>query len=191
MKMLVLLLLLLPGVTYSQSVAKKQIDSLAYVKELPYMCETTSPVPGDAGDLPPERGCGDRLFWEAVKLKGEAIPYLIAQLHNAKETEAPVLFFGGNYTVGEIAYSVLEEIIHGIPTAKLLNVNPDDYDCGYCYYFQTLRASKENRKKFKQAVSGWYDKNKSKLSWVESNSFQTCECGGKHPNGGHFEVQEK
>ena len=32
-----------------------------------------------------------------------------------------------------------------IPTAELLNVNPEDYDCGYCYYHITLDKRKIGR----------------------------------------------
>lgn len=152
-----------------------QIDSLKLVKEMPYICKTGI--------------CGDKLYWEAVSVGRSNIELLIDKLDDTTSTTANVVLFGGNYTVADIAYSTLNEIIHNIPTFDLLGVQFDQEGCGYCSYWQHLNKSFTNRQKFKEAVKNWYYKNKDNLIWVESNNFATCDCNGKHPNGGHYELK--
>ena len=153
----------------------KQVDSLKFVKEMPYICETGI--------------CGDKLYWEAVSIGRINIELLIDKLDDTTSTTANVVLFGGNYTVADIAYSVLSEIIHDIPTFDILGVPFDKDGCGYCSYWQHLNKDFANRQKFKEAVKNWFHKNKDNLVWVESNNFATCDCNGNHPNGGHYELK--
>jgi hypothetical protein len=163
-----------------------QIDSLKFVKEMPYNC-------GDYVETnkrnPLTIGCGDELYWNSVKLNGNVIELLIDKLDDSTTTNAPVPFFGYNYTVADIAYTALQEIIHDIPTFDLLGVPFDKEDCGYCSYWQHLNKDFSNRQKFKETVKNWYHKNKDHLVWVEGNNFATCDCNGEHPNGGHYELK--
>jgi len=153
----------------------KQIDSLKFVNEMPYICETEI--------------CGDKLYWEAVSVGRSNIEFLIDKLDDTTSTTANVVLFGGNYTTGDIAYSVLTEIIHDIPTFELLGVPFDKDGCGYCSYWQHLNKDFSYRQKFKTAVRNWYHKTKDNLVWVESNDFATCDCKGQHPNGGHYKLK--
>gem|GEM_PF-1923587 len=161
----------------------EQVDSLKYVKEMPYICH-------DLIDIYSENalseGCGDINYWNVVGLHSNVIELLIDQLDDSTTTNANVILFGVNYTVADIAYDALTEIIHDIPSFELLGVPFDDKGCGYCAYWQHLNSDFVNRQKFKVAVRKWYFTNKEKLVWVESNSFSTCDCSGKHPNGGHY-----
>jgi hypothetical protein len=153
----------------------KQIDSLKFVKEMLYICETGI--------------CGDKLYWEAVSIGRSNIELLIDKLDDTTSTTANVVLFGGNYTVADIAFDALTEIIHNIPTFDLLGVPFDKDGCGYCSYWQHLNKDFANRQKFKETVKNWYHKNKDNLVWVESNNFATCDCNGKHPNDGHYELK--
>lgn len=153
----------------------KQMDSLKFVKEMPYICETGI--------------CGDKLYWDAVSIGRSNIEPLIDKLDDTTSTIANVVLFGGNYTVADIAYSTLSEIIHNIPTFDLLGVPFDHEGCGYCSYWQHLNKDFSNRQKFKEAVKNWYHKKKDNLVWVESQNFSTCDCRGQHPNGGHYELK--
>ena len=152
-----------------------QVDSLKFVEKMPYISET---------DL-----SGDNLYWEVVRLRDSGIELLIDKLDDITLTSAPVLYFGYNYTVADIAFTALTEIIHEIPTFELLGVPFDKNGCGYCSYWQYLNENFSNRQKFKTAVREWYHKNKSNLIWVMSNSFSTCDCRGEHPNGGHYKLK--
>lgn len=88
----------------------KQMDSLKFVKEMPYICETGV--------------CGDKLYWDAVSIGRSNIDLLIDKLDDTTSTIANVVLFGGNYTVADIAYSTLSEITHNIPTFDLLLRSP-------------------------------------------------------------------
>jgi hypothetical protein len=149
-----------------------QIDSLKFVKEMPYICKTEI--------------CGDKLYWEAVSIGRNNIELLIDKLDDTTSTNANVVLFGSIYTVADIAFNALNEIIHNIPTFELLGVPFDKEGCGYCSYWQHLNKDFANRQKFKETVRNWYHKNKDNLIWVKSDDFSTCECRGQHPNGGHY-----
>lgn len=153
----------------------KQVDSLKFVKEMPYICKTEI--------------CGDNLYWESVRLKKGGIELLIDKLDDTTATAANVVLFGGNFTVADIAFNALQEIIHDIPTFELLEIPFDKEGCGYCSYWQHLNKKFSNRQKFKNATIVWYHKNKDNLVWVESNDFATCECRREHPNGGHYKLK--
>lgn len=154
----------------------RQVDSLKFVKEMPYICETGI--------------CGDKLYWEVVRLGVSGIAeLLIEKLDDATPTSANVPLFGGNYTVADIAFEAIKEIIHDIPTFELLGVPFDKDGCGYCAYWQHVNKNPKNRQKFKTAVKTWYHKNKNSLIWVKSNDFVTCDCKGQHPDGGHYQLK--
>lgn len=161
----------------------QQVDSLRFVKEMPYIGEY-----GINGNL---SACGDVLFWKVVMLRDNAIEALIDKLDDTTQTAAIVPNLGYHYTIADIAFSALSEIIHNIPTFELLGVSFDKDGCGYCAYWHYVNEGFKNRQKFKAAVRTWYHSNQYTMEWVESNDFETCDCsrGGKHPNGGHFEVQ--
>jgi hypothetical protein len=112
----------------------------------------------------------------------------IDKLDDTTSTTANVVLFGGNYTVADIAFTTLTEIIHNIPTFDLLGVPFDQEGCGYCSYWQHLNKDFSNRQKFKEAIINWYHKYKNNLVWVESNDFATCDCRGQHPNSGHYKL---
>lgn len=189
MRLLTLILILVSNSAIAQTAIKKTIDSLRYVSEIPYACETPPEIYEQNKDtFLFNIGCGDKLFWDAVKLKEQGIHYLIEQLDNVEKTIASFPYQGGQCKVADVAWIALQEIIHGLPTAELLNINPNDYDCGYCYYHITLEK-KSNRKKFRKSVKEWYERNEENLIWVSKDNYMTCECTGKHPNGGYYELK--
>lgn len=164
--------------TWGQTTNGNLADSLRYVKDMPYICET-----GDGF------GCGDRIFWRVVQQKEKVIPVLIDLLVDTTTTSATVPNFGGQWTVADIAFTGLQEIIKDIPTFDLLGVEFDNNGCGYCVYWNHLRRDIRNRRKFQAKMREWYDRNKVNLVWVRSNEFMSCDCRGEHPNGGHFELR--
>jgi len=156
------------------------IDSLQFITDMPYICET-----GQHGF-----GCGDSIFWRTVQYKQAIIPLLIGKLTDTTITQATVPNLGGQWTVADIAYTALQEIIKDFPTFELLGVPFDTNGCGYCAYWQHLRKDRRNRFLFQSAVDHWYHAYKTHLVWVTSNEFLTCDCHGQHPNGGHFELDK-
>lgn len=183
MKLLTYILFLLPCLPFAQTDNKKLVDSLKFVTDMPYICRDTVPTELSVG-------CGDKIFWRTVKQKQNIIPFLIDKLSDTTQTEASVPNFGGQYTVADIAYTALQEIIKDIPTFKLLGVKFDENGCGYCSYWNHLGKDIKNRKKFQSNVRNWYEKNKTNLVWVSSNQILTCDCAARHPNGGHLELRK-
>jgi hypothetical protein len=168
-----------------QSFLFGQIDSSYVVSrfknitDMPYICEGEVNKPG----------CGQTAFWDVVMKRDSSIPILLSILDDTTQTMASVPNFGGNWTIGDIAYNALEEIIDGIPTFKLLGVKFDKKGCGYCAYWNHLRDDYKNRQAFEARVTRWYYKNKNRLVWVQSNETLTCDCRFNHPNGGHYELK--
>jgi hypothetical protein len=180
MKIFLLILTIAPLFTSAQISTYQNIDSLKYVSAMPIMNEGNG-----------ESSCGDKIFWNVVRKKEAAIPFLIRKLSDTTTTKAPVTYFGGNWTVADVAYNALEEIVNGIPTFELMKRKFDKKGCGYCVYWNHLRGSYNNRIKFQLAVKKWFKKNQHNFVWVSSDKYLTCECAGKHPNGGHFELRSK
>lgn len=164
----------------------EQVDSLKRIEEMPYNCADYVEI-NNRNAL--SIGCGDELYWNVVRLHTSVIELLIDKLDDSTTTSAVVPIFGYSYTVADIAYTALEELIHNIPTFDLLGVPFDTAGCGGCSYWQHLNAAYSNRQKFKAAVRVWYLTNKNNLVWIENDNFATCDCHGKHPNGGHYELQ--
>ena len=166
-----ILLALLPISVAAQTDNKKLVDSLKFITEVPYI-----------------NNCYNPIFWKIVSKGKEVVPALIDKMTDTQRLkEVYVPMFGGEYTVADVAYQAMGEIIKGIPTFELLGV-PFSEDCGYCSYWFHVRESKKNRKKFQQAVRQWYELNKDNLMWVESTMSLTSDCFS--PVGGHFEIKK-
>ena len=165
----------------------EQVDSLKYVAEMPFICHDLIEL--YSGNVLTS-GCGDQQYWNVVGLHTNVIELLIDQLDDSTTTATNVVLFGVNYTVADIACDALSEIIQDIPTFELLGVPFDEEGCGYCAYWQHLNSDFTHRQKFKEAVRNWYFAHKEKLVWIESNHFATCDCSGKHPNGGHYALPQ-
>lgn len=172
-------MLFIPVAGIAQDAIKQRVDSLQYVQNMPYLC--------GGGYI---NGCASQVYWDVIILKDTAIPYLIDKLNDSTTTYASVSLFGIYYTTADIAYWALQEIIHGIPTLQLMGLKPDATSCNFCAYWDHLRKDYRNRIRFQKAVRKWYKKNKQHMIWVVSNKFENCDCGSKHPNGGHYEVKK-
>lgn len=160
-----------------QKELKALTDSLKFVTDVPYMCE-------DSIFSNYKPGCGDRIFWRVVQQKKSIIPFLIDQLDDTTQTVVSVPNFGGFYTVADIAYTAMQEIIADIPTFKLLGVPFDKEGCGYCAYWNYLREDISHRRHFQKEVRQWEDRLGGR--WIESPKVLTCDCNFPHPNGGHY-----
>ena len=152
---------------FGQENYAKLVDSLRYVTQDPYLGM-----------------CHDPVFQKIVP-KGKAIvPYLIDKMTDIRKLKGMnIPITGGEYTVADVAYIAIQEIIADIPTSELMNVSLDKV-CGVCAYYWHLRESKKNRVKFQKAVREWYEENKDNLIWVEDLSSVICD--GFSYAGGHY-----
>jgi len=153
MKKIALVLFLFPYLNFAQKNEATLVDSLCFIENLPHcLVQKTQVLDSNA------------LYWRIVRLKDKAIPYLIEHIDDTTTTTVTIQYFGGNYTLGDIAYEVLKEIIKDIPTFEILGIPYDSTGCGYCSYWQHLNDL-SNRKKFKIALQKWYYKNQENLIW--------------------------
>lgn len=152
-------------------------DSLKFVTDVPYMCE-------DSVYSNYKPGCGDRLFWKVVQQKKSIIPFLIDKLDDTTQTTVSVPNFGGFYTVADIAYVAMREIIDNIPTFWLLGLGKDSYAYGTSEYWTYIRSDIQHRRKFQKEIRKWEKTFGGR--WIESNKVLTCDCRFPHPNGGHY-----
>ena len=157
---------------FAQQNYAKLADSLRYVTQIPYM-----------------ENCTDPVLWKIIS-KGKAIvPDLINKMTDTRKLgEAYVPFFAAEYTVADVAFVAMQEIIADIPIFELLGV-PLSEECGYCSYWYYVE-SKKNRKKFQKAVRKWYEENQNNLIWVESNNSLTGDCFIVLKKG-HYILQKK
>jgi hypothetical protein len=160
----IFMLLLFPQLAFSQA------DSLKFVRSAPYM-----------------RNCDDAIFWNIVCRGKDIVPALLDKMTDTARLEGVyVPNFGGEYTVADVAFQAIEEIIAGIPAFELLGI-PFDEECGRCTYWLYVRAGIENRRRFQKALREWYELNKDKLIWTESPLSLTGDCIS--PAKGHYKIK--
>ncbi len=151
-------------------VSMKNINQLRNIKSVPYV-----------------ENCNDTIFWNLVKQK-DNIPALIEKLTDEtilKNVYVPN--FGGEYTVADVSLIILQEKIKDIPILEIIGRKYDE-NCGYCVYWNFVRESKNNRVKLKNNFKEWFELNKSKLIWVESDYSLTGDC--KSQVKGHYEIKK-
>lgn len=188
MKWLLILIIALNSLTdlYSQSNSEliKLVDDFKNVKDMPYICETLN--------YNETAGCGDSIFWDAIRQGDKILPYLLDRLDDTAISKAIVPVIGGNYTVGDISFFALTILIWDIPVldfAEDVN-NPEPRD-GYNGYWNYTRRSCENRKNFKNRVNEWYNSNNGRFIWINSGHISGCDCKVlNNPAGGHFKLEE-
>jgi hypothetical protein len=139
---------------------------------------------------------GDSTFWEITKDKS-ILPYLIDRISDTTQTNAPVPYFGGNYTIGDVCVTAIETLIRELPTVKLITNNEQLIDeKGYGVYWEYVRSSVSNRNEFKNRLRSWYKKNKDELVWVaDDNLYPTADSESapvkKLPAGGFYVIKSK
>ena len=163
----------------------KLVDNFSSIQHMPYICEKL--------DNQWSTGCGDSIFWIAIKQGKKMISYYLERLNDTTLSKAFVPNIGGNFTIGDISLFALEIIIWDIPILNLAEdlENPEPRDGGWGYWNYT-RRNYENRLKFKVKVIDWYNDNKEDFIWIKSDLVNVCDCGQlKNPAGGHFEINKK
>ncbi|MCB0736552.1 MAG: hypothetical protein KDC92_03495 [Bacteroidetes bacterium] len=158
---------------------ENEVIAIKEIKKMPYIPELS----------------GDSLFWSLVQKKLEVVPELINCLNDTTITQANVPNFGGYYTVADISYYIISEIIKDIPTDQFVDTVNSGAG-GYWMYWNFVRTSYDNRLSFQKDVEKWYDINKSKLVWVEDNRKYRTAIDWKfptsrHPAGGHYFIFSK
>jgi len=146
---------------------KEQIISIIHqIEDMPYYPELS----------------GDSLFW-ALAMEGLAIvPNLIDLLDDTTETNISVPNFGRFYTIGDISFCILTDIIHDLPIMDIFKSKKDYHIEGDLVYFEFVRYSKENRNYLKTKLHDWFVENKENLIWVkDKRKFRKVSSDWKYP----------
>ena len=151
-------------------------EILLKIKEMPY--------------YPPYTG--DAEYWELVKKGLIIIPDLISLMDDTTLTEAVVPNFGGNYSIADKAYSVICDIIDGIPTLDFIPTEKNEFNkLGFYIYWNYVRESIDNRIKFQNSFKDWYQLNKNNMVWTKDNEVVHNGKNNSpktHPAGGYYRV---
>jgi len=134
------------------------VSTLYQIEKIPYLPELS----------------GDSLYW-VLAMKGlEIVPDLIGMIDDTTVTNVPLENIPSDHTIGDIAVSVLGEILHGtFYTIEDIIKNKKGFQLDnvtgspYVYYFDFVRNnSKENRVYLKTELYKWFIKNETNFVWV-------------------------
>ena len=152
------------------------------IEHMPYLCEGWFEI----GKF----GCGDSLFWEVTTQKESAIMALMELLNDTSHTQVYFPNYGGLMTVADIAQISLGEIIQPLPRPNDF-IKIDEMDGSqWMANIHWLQISPKNRQTYKESITDWYKKNKTRLVWNSSSRFRCGDLQGSHPNKGHFILKD-
>lgn len=178
MRLIYLLLLIVLGCNQTSNPEFFEcIQNVKKINELPYIPELS----------------GDSIYWEVVKGGLDIVPCLIQIISDSSVTNIPVPNFGGYYTLGDIAYFCITDIIKRIPTKTFVLKEAEEN--GFWYYWKFMREKQVNRIKFQHNVNIWYKENKNNLVWEMDTRQQKVAENWKfkhkrHPAGGYYVLKK-
>lgn len=155
---------------------------IKHVQDVPYMPE----LQGD---------CPDSVYWSLVREGLGVVPSLIDCISSSDSTQIMIPNRGGHYTVGDIAFAIICDIIHGLPIQDFfLNGVVDERNIGPITYNSFISSSECNRRMLQRQLRRWYRKNRHRLIWITDDSEWRIadDCwliSNKHPAGGYFKVK--
>ncbi|MCL2182287.1 MAG: TonB family protein [Chitinispirillia bacterium] len=136
----------------------------------------------------------DSSYW-LLALQGlEIVPVLIDLADDTTETGIMYPPNPAIYSVGDVAVSILHEIIYGIymhPIADIIKKSGyqcDDISSPWMHYFDFVRSGVKNRVYLKKELGKWYAENKANLVWVTHELIYEYS-GGYYPTRGHYRLK--
>jgi len=119
---------------------------------------------------------GDFAYWEVVRRGLSAVPDLIILVEDTTPSGIPASNYGGEYSLGDLAFIALQDIVHGLPYLATPH-GPRNFN----EYLDFVRSSPENRKALRSKLGKWFLNVRMNLRWVSATA---------HPAGGWFELPE-
>lgn len=152
-RILIVLLLLFPSYynVSAQAAEKTRVArEITHITDVPYLPELS----------------GDSAYWNMVIQGKSIVPSLIKNITNTQPTLIPIPNYGKNYCIGDIAFSILCDIIHGIPIMDFI-LNKKDYPTTEDdTYLSFVNYNKSNRSYLKRQLKQWYKAKEENLIWV-------------------------
>lgn len=165
-------------ICYASAQTKIMVEcssELELIKNVPYIPELS----------------GDSIYWSLVIQGKDIVPCLIFNLTNIKKTNIAVPNFGGYYCLGDIAFSILCQIIRNIPIEKIIRGQKKYPLSEDATYWSFVSYNKHNRRFLKNKIIKWYEENENKLIWVvDTNNYRTSKDWyykfNKNPAHGYY-----
>jgi hypothetical protein len=157
------------------------VERLAQVTDMPYVCSDLC-----AGGA----GCGDATFWRVVRRGKRALHALQTRLDDRTPTKATIPNFGKKYTVADVAFLAMKEIVPELSGYDLMRIEVSE-ECGDCAWWRFVNGPKANRTNLKAAVEKWLTVHEQSLVWTKGSRIVGMDCLDRcdHPAGGHFELR--
>jgi hypothetical protein len=153
-------------------------NEIKHIRDVPYIPEL-------------QEDCPDSIYWALVKEGLNIIPTLIKCIDITDSTQIIIPNWGGHYTVGDIAFSIICDIIHGLPLQDffkkgIIDTIPTTYHSFIC-------SSKRNKQILQNQLRRWYKENHRQLVWVTDHSTWRIadDCWlntNEHPAGGYYTI---
>jgi hypothetical protein len=143
------LLFVVNAKTIAQTTDSQLIEKIAQINDMPYI-----------GNF------GDSLYWKIVTEGLDIVPNLIELIDDTTTTKATIPNWGGYYCVGDIAFSMINDIIFQIPIIDFIQTKTDFV--GEKIYFEFVQDNFQNRAHMKNELSKWFVANKDGLEWVNN-----------------------
>jgi len=184
--------LLLNFVVYAQPQKRvdETVNNIRYVTEVPHGALEIAEPGTDGSVFQYNTGCGDNLFWKIVGFRLLAVPQLINLVDDMELTQAKLPSGKGRYRTGDAALMALKEIIHNIPIEEFSGLKTADFAAPYYFYEKGLK-DKKKRTALKEALLKWYADNRKNIIFKVGQGYGNCECAGKHPVGGAYNLKTK
>ena len=146
---LLALLFVVTAKTNAQTTDGQLVDKIVQINDVPYI-----------GNF------GDSLYWKIVAEELDIVPNLIELIDDTTTTKAAIPNWGGYYCIGDIAFSMINDIIFQIPIIDFIQTKTDFV--GEKIYFEFVQDNFQNRAHMKNELSKWFVANKDGLEWVNN-----------------------
>lgn len=155
--------------TFGQTDIRKELFA---IQDVPYLPELS----------------GDSLYWDLVIQGKTILPQLIDCIDIEQKSDIAIPNWGGEYTYGDIAFDIINHIIHNIPYEQLFSKQ------GVDTYFSFIDSSPRSRNQLQDFIRSWYEKNRLNLVWIsDDRSYKTSRDwkypSNRHPAGGWYETK--
>lgn len=133
----------------------------------------------------PEMSVVDPDYLALVARGLSVVPELADQLEDSTPTPQMVPLFGGTWAVGDVAMAAISDIIRDVPWLEFVTGRPDPdnvpivQSCGFCAYWDYVRATPANRRTLRGEFARWYKQHRDELVWKSVPALPTL---------GYFEV---
>lgn len=170
--------LLFHNISFAQN--KDIIQKLYLIEDIPYIPELS----------------GDSLYWVVVCEGLTVVPQLIKAIDNTDQTQILIPNWGGCYKIGDIAFSIICEIIHGLPLLDMFSKGEKSSNADSLMTYHAFVERSKNRKILQRQLKKWYKKNHLQLIWINDSQEKRVADDWKfaskqHPAGGYFRVNNK